>query len=133
MAAVYGYKFLRIRMTSYTSGLAVIVATTSTSVFETNALLRPTDQIVTATGVAAAAVTLTLPAPGSGLFHHISRIVIERHTSALLTAGTTPLIATTTNLIGSLAFSIPAVSLTRIPSINTRVCPGFVPRIRIEL
>lgn len=62
----------------------------------------------TATGAAAAAVTLTLAAPGAGLFHYISRLIIQRHTSAALTAAATPIIVTTTNLPGSRAFSFPA-------------------------
>ena len=57
---------------------------------------------------AAAAVTLTLPAPPVGLFHHITRLIIQRHAAALLTAAATPVIVTTTNLPGSRAFSIPA-------------------------
>ena len=50
---------------------------------------------------------LTLTAPGAGLRHYITGLRIERHAAALLTAGTTPVVVTTTNLPGALAFSIP--------------------------
>jgi hypothetical protein len=56
---------------------------------------------VTATGAANAAVTLTIPAAGSGLFHYIDRIEIYR-VATLALAGTAALTVTTTNLPGSL-------------------------------
>ena len=37
----------------------------------------------------------------------LTRLAIERHAAAALTAGATPTLITTTNLPGSLAFSIP--------------------------
>jgi len=59
---------------------------------------------ITATGATNAAVTLTIPAAGVGLFHYIDRIEIYRVATAAL-AGTAALITTTTNLPGSLAWS----------------------------
>ena len=56
---------------------------------------------------AGSAVTLTVASPGTGLRHWITGIRIERHTSALLTAGATPTVITTTNIPTSLAYSIP--------------------------
>ena len=39
--------------------------------------------------------------------HDLTRLAIERHAAAALTAGATPTLITTTNFPGSLAFSIP--------------------------
>ena len=66
-----------------------------------------TSSAVVATGAAGAAVTMTLPAPASGLRIYLDAVRIARHTSALLVAGATPTIITTTNLPGSLTYSIP--------------------------
>lgn len=60
--------------------------------------------VVTATAAANTGVTLTLPAV-AGLFHYITRIEISRTATAAL-AGTATLVLTTTNLPGSLAFSV---------------------------
>jgi hypothetical protein len=56
--------------------------------------------MVTATGVAGAAVTLTLPGV-SLLFHRIVSLEIEAYTTAARTGGTTPVLVTSTNLPGS--------------------------------
>lgn len=53
--------------------------------------------IVTATGTANSAVTLTLPAAGVGLFHYITALCIARTSTAVL-AGTATLVITSTNL-----------------------------------
>lgn len=106
LAVVSGFKQLRIRMSAYTSGTAIISATTSTALIETIFAPKPSDLIVTNTGVSGAAVTLSLPS-ATGFFHHITNLSIERHASTLLTAGATPTLVTTTNLQGSLVFSIP--------------------------
>ncbi len=60
---------------------------------------------VTNTAAANTGVTLTLPAAGSGLFHYITHIHISRNATAAL-AGTATLVITTTNLPGSLAWSV---------------------------
>jgi len=67
--------------------------------------LQTTDLIVTATAAANTAVTATLPAAGAGLFHFITAIEIIRTATAALT-GTATLVLTTTNLPGSLAWSV---------------------------
>lgn len=63
---------------------------------------------MTAVGAAAAAVTLTLPAPGAGLRQYLTYLSINRFSSVLLTAAAAPVTVTTTNLPGSLAFSFAA-------------------------
>ena len=60
----------------------------------------------TITAALSTAATLILTAAGAGLRHYITGLRIERHAAALLTAGTTPVVVTTTNLPGALAFSI---------------------------
>ena len=66
-----------------------------------------TNTIGTSVGAAAAAVTLTLAAPGAGLRHYLTYLSINKFASALLVAAA-PVTVTTTNLPGSLAFSFPA-------------------------
>lgn len=106
--AISSLRIIRVRCSAYTSGSI----TTTLNASLGNSLVYskpiPTSTTITATGAAAAAVTLTIGAAGVGLYHYITRLVIERHTSALLTAAATPTIVTTTNIPGSLAFSIPA-------------------------
>lgn len=99
---------VRLRMSAYTSGAATVFLAAELGLSDITALLKSADLSVTVTAAAAAAATLTIPAAGAGLFHHITRIVIQRHTSALLTAGATPILVTTTNLPGSRVFSFPA-------------------------
>jgi hypothetical protein len=65
---------------------------------------------VTATGLTGAAVTLTLPAPAAGLFHYVTSIEITKFASALLVAGATPVLVTTTNLPGSPVYSFSAAA-----------------------
>lgn len=60
---------------------------------------------VSATGAANAAVTLTIPAPGANQFIYITNILIQRAGAAAL-AGTAALVITTTNLPGSVAWSV---------------------------
>lgn len=100
------YTSVRLRMVSYTSGsLNVnIMASISKCPLLTNA--RYSDLSVTTTSAVGVIATLTLPSPGTGLFHYITQIIIESHKGSLVTAQTTPNIVTTTNLNG-LVFSMP--------------------------
>lgn len=59
---------------------------------------------VTAVGVAAAAVTLTLPAVAAA-FHHITRLEIGLYSTAARTGAATPITVTTTNFPGGPAFT----------------------------
>jgi hypothetical protein len=107
VAACAGFARLRARVTAYTSGSATAVLLAATGLMDDRLLGEVSSNIGTNTGVAGAAVTLTLAAPGAGLRHYLTRLAIERHAVAALTAGATPTLITTTNLPGSLAFSIP--------------------------
>jgi hypothetical protein len=59
---------------------------------------------VTATGTSGSAVTLTLPAnPAS--FHYIDTIQITRYAAVAIVGTATPIVVTTTNIPGNLAFT----------------------------
>lgn len=79
-------------------------AATEASLALLNAKLLNANLGVTATGVAAAAVTLTLPAVASQS-HNICVLEIEAYSSAARTGGVTPVIITSTNLPGNLAWT----------------------------
>lgn len=69
-----------------------------------NVTLPALTGVVSVTGAAAAAVTATLPAV-AGQFHYIAFIEIVKMFTAANVASATPLVVTTTNLPGSLAFT----------------------------
>lgn len=109
MAACAGFDKVRVRVTAYTSGAATAVLAASNGLFDDFAKNGGcTSLIGTAVGAAAAAVTLTLAAPGAGLRHYLTYLSINRFAAAVLTAAAAPVTVTTTNLPGSLAFSFPA-------------------------
>ena len=101
------FSVVRVRMSAYTSGTAAVRVTADVGVSEVLAFPRAADLSVTVTAAAAAAATLTIPAV-AGQFHYFTRITVQRFAAALLTAGATPVLVTTTNLPGSRVFSIPA-------------------------
>lgn len=103
-----GFERVCVRCTAYTSGSVAATLNTTTAILDQSLQGMVTGNIGTATGVSGAAVTLTLASPGAGLRHYITYLSINRFATALLTAAATPTIVTTTNLPGSLAFSIPA-------------------------
>ena len=103
-----GYRQVRARVTAYTSGSATTVLAANNAAYD-NLLYGPnTSGIGTAVGASGAAVTLTLASPGAGLRHYLTYLAINRFAAAVLTAAAAPVTVTTTNLPGSLAFSIPA-------------------------
>jgi len=102
-----GAKKIRIRCTAYTSGSATVALTANMGAQLVYTKDIPLTSHVTATGVSGAAVTLTLPSV-TGLRHYIRNIKIEKFAVALLVAGATPVIGTTTNLAGSRAYSFDA-------------------------
>lgn len=103
-----GYRQVRARVTAYTSGSATTTIAANSATYD-NLLFGPVASgIGTNTGAAGAAVTLTLAAPGAGLRHYLTYISINRIATALLTAAAAPVVVTTTNLPGTLAFSFPA-------------------------
>lgn len=107
LAPCAGFRRLRARMTAFTSGSAVTTLVASTSILDDRMIGESYNLAATAAGTAGAAVTLTLPAPSAGLRQYIGLIRIERFAAALLTAGTTPVLVTSTNLPGTPTFPIP--------------------------
>jgi hypothetical protein len=101
------YRKVRARMTAYTSGLATATIVASTSELDPS-YLSIAPLMVTAVGLAGAAQTLTIPAPTAGLRIYVSYVEIIRFAAAVLTAAATPVTVTTTNLPGSVAFTMPA-------------------------
>lgn len=79
-------------------------AATEASLALLNAKLLNASLMVTATGAAAAAVTLTLPAVVSQT-HNICLLEIEAYSTAARTGGVTPVIVTSTNLPGTPAWT----------------------------
>jgi hypothetical protein len=68
--------------------------------------LQAADKAVSVTGSAGAAVTASLPAV-AGQFHYITRINIIAYASAARTGAATPVVVTSTNLPGPLAWTTP--------------------------
>lgn len=102
------FRQVRARVTAYTSGLAAAVLGASSGQLDDSLQGQLTTQAITATGAAGAALTLTLPAAGAGLRHYLTYLSVNRFAAAALTAAATPVVITTTNLPGALAFSLPA-------------------------
>ena len=96
------------RASAYTSGACVVTITSDVNDSVNTAVLgKPTTLLVTATAATGVAVTATLPAV-AGLRHLIDFIRVTRSATALLTAGATPTVVTTTNIPGSLALTFGA-------------------------
>lgn len=107
VATCAGFARIRARVTAYTSGAATATLLAAIGLLDDRLLGEVSSNAATVTAVVSTAATLTLPAPGAGLRHYITGLRIERHAAALLVAGTTPVVVTTTNLPGALASSIP--------------------------
>jgi hypothetical protein len=103
-----GYVKVRARCTAYTSGSALVILMTSNTILDDSLQGQITPQVQTITAAISTAATLTIASPGVGLRHYITSIKIQRFAGALLTAAATPVVITTTNLPGALAFSLPA-------------------------
>ncbi len=107
VAAASGFAKIRARVSAYTSGSATATLLAATGLLDDRLAGEVSSNAGTITAAVSTAATLTLAAPGVGLRHYITGLRIERHAAALLVAGATPVLVTTTNLPGALAFSIP--------------------------
>lgn len=101
------FRWVRARVTSYTSGSVNVCLMADTAPMD-DRFEKVTPQIATAVGAAGAAVSLSLPNPGSALRHYLTFLSIERFAAAALTASATPITVSTTNMPGTLAFTIGA-------------------------
>jgi len=106
IAGVAGYRRVRVRISAFTSGnIAVAMRASSGSQAQIAPMPQPSQLVVSTLSTANTAVTATLPAAGAGLFHYITGIEIVRNATAAL-AGSATLTYTTTNLPGTLAWSV---------------------------
>lgn len=105
LVACAGLRRIRVRVSAYTSGNIVAALRASHGIFSTRSVPYPSTLAVTVTAAANTGATLTLPAGGAGLFHYITALEITRNATAAL-AGTATLVITSTNLPGSLAWSV---------------------------
>lgn len=108
VGAIAGFRLVRARCSAFTSGAATVVLAGHSTPLDQSLSGMITPLLVTSVGAAAAAVTLTLPAPGAGLRQYLTYLSINRYAAAVLTASATPVSVTTTNLPGSLAFTFEA-------------------------
>jgi hypothetical protein len=113
VGACAGYRMVRARATVWTSGLAVCFLSASTVPLDPNLDGLITSNALTSTGAASAGVTLSMPTPGVGLRHYLTYLSVNRFAAAALTAFATPVLVTTTNLPGALAFTFPADALAQ--------------------
>jgi hypothetical protein len=67
--------------------------------------VQPSTTVVTQTAAVNTLTTATLAAAGAGLFHYITRIEIECYSTAARAGAAAPLIATSTNLPGTLSWN----------------------------
>lgn len=103
--ACAGFKTIRCRCSAYTSGTAIVVLRASLGENPILELPYPTTLAVTGTAAVNTGVTVTLTSGGAGLFHYITGIEIIKFYSVLGVAAAAPVVVTTTNLPGSLAFT----------------------------
>ena len=101
-----GFSRVRVRMSAWTSGTASVTIVADNALSEMLAIPKALDQAATTLGSAGSATTLTIPAPGAGLFQYIDYIMIRRYATAALVASGTPANWSSTNLPGTLAGSV---------------------------
>lgn len=105
----------RVQLFDGTNAPAVKAAQSSAPAAADNLLsvqpLVPASTYVTATAAAGTAVTVTLPAPASGLRHHVTAFKVTRFAAAALTASATPIVSTASN--HSLVVTLPADAATQ--------------------
>jgi hypothetical protein len=101
LAPTNGLAAVRVRMSAYTSGTANVSVRTSLA----DALIQveelPSVLGLTVTAVISTAATLTIPAPGAGLFQIVDYIEVVHFAGAVGTAAATPVLVTTTNIPGN--------------------------------
>lgn len=109
MGSCFGFNKVRAIVTAYTSGGAIATLAASNALFDDFARNGSVTTLAgTITAAAGAAATLTLASPGAGLRQYLTYLRIVKFASAALTAAAAPVVLTTTNIPGSMAFSLPA-------------------------
>lgn len=100
-----GTKSVRVLMSSFTSGAALVSLRGSEGDNFIYSKPIPNTLTLTATAALSAANTLTIPAAGNGLFQYITKIIINKYAGATLTAAAAPIIVTSTNINGTPSFN----------------------------
>ena len=100
-----GAKKVRVRMTAYTSPATVTLRASHAKQFIYIKDIPSSMSTLTAT--VGLGVTLTIPG-ASGLYNYLTMLQIVKFNAATLTAAATPVLVTTTNIIGNPVFSFPA-------------------------
>ena len=110
MGSCAGFTNVRVLDATHTSGAATATIVASTALFDDFARYGSVTPVVaTVTAAAGVAATLTIAAPGLGLRHYLTYLRITRFAAVgPLTAAATPVLVTTTNIPGTLVFSMPA-------------------------
>jgi len=121
-----GYRRLRVRCSAYTSGTIIVAMRATTA--DSNSIIEriPATLGVTVTAAVGVGATLTLPAPGAGMFQYVDWIRIEKFATALLTAGTTPVLVTTTNMPGTMTHNFAADAAAQ-GTITDKLIAGNMP------
>lgn len=99
---------IRARVTAYTSGSVNTVLNPSIGALDQSLCGLITPNTATNTAAISTALTLTIPAAGTNLKQYITFIRIVRFAGAVLTPAATPVVITTTNFPGGMAWSVPA-------------------------
>jgi hypothetical protein len=102
---VSGYRRVRCRVSAYTSGNVVVTGRASVADYSIYAKPYPSTIGVTATAVVNTASTATLPAPGAGLFHYITKVELIKLYAVVGVANGAGHIITSTNLVGNPAWT----------------------------
>ncbi len=114
---------LSAKVTACNTGAVTVASSTLPSGAATEATLASQGRVSvlcgTATGAAAAAVTLTLPLV-AGQFHYITQLIITKYASAAVTGTATPILVTSTNLPGN-----PVWTFARAQAIGTTDIQGI--------
>lgn len=109
-ASIGEFQQIRARMSGFTSGAATVLIMADNGIAADLLVIPKADQQhAEILGVSGSSATLTLPAPGTGLFQYVSRYQISRIVSVgPLTAASAALAITTTNLVGARTERLPA-------------------------
>jgi hypothetical protein len=139
------FRKLRVRVTAYTSGNAVVAMTSDACVSSHSSIAaKPMSEMVSVTAAVGVALTATLPAV-AGLRHLIDFVHVVRSATAALAASATPIVITSTNLPGTFAMTLgqdvagvgvdkevkedfggTGLAATAINTASTIVCPAYV-------
>lgn len=102
-----GYTKIRARCTAFSSGPILVNLIASNGVLD-DSLNRSTTQSVITTTVAVGVSAVLIFPPATGLKHYLTFLRFIKFAAAALTPAVSPVVITTSNLPGSLAFSLPA-------------------------